>query len=67
MSGKIYEGMNSSLAIDGNDSPEVDTCKCCSVTEEANPWWMLDLKQMFPIQRVIFIGRSSGKLIDLHF
>ena len=60
MSRPVYEGMNSTLAVDGNEIPQPDTCHCCSVTRATNPWWTLDLHIMVPIKRLIFIGRSES-------
>ena len=60
MSTPVYDGMNSTLAVDGNESPKPDTCHCCSVTIATHPWWILDLHMMLPIKRLIFIGRSES-------
>ena len=59
MSVPMWGNTNSTLAIDGDDTPLPHKCKCCSVSEADQPWWTLDLHKMYPIQRLVFVGSSE--------
>ena len=51
-----WSDWNARRAIDLNDGNHPITCQCCSGTRDANAWWKLDLRNMYPIKTIIFIG-----------
>ena len=52
-----WRNWNARRAIDHNDHDRPITCQCCSGTRDANAWWKLDLRNIYPIKEIIFIGR----------
>ena len=67
MSTPMWGNTNSTLAIDGDATPDPNACHCCSVSVASHPWWTIDLHQMYPIRRLIFVGRSGGKYLEQSF
>ncbi|XP_060552444.1 cell death abnormality protein 1-like [Ruditapes philippinarum] len=52
----------SSKAIDGLNNYNIDACKCCSVTADANPpisWWHIDLKRKYIAYGLEIFGREK--------
>ena len=65
---KVFFGYNSTLAIDGQDRYDLDTCNCCSVTGDKHAtsvWWSLDLRKIYPLEEIVFYGRSKRDCYSL--
>ena len=61
-----YQSMDASKAIDFDDKSN-PTCNCCSATYGGDAWWKLDLGDVYPINAVIFVGRTDGIYLCKHF
>ena len=61
-----YQSMDASKAIDFDDRSN-PTCNCCSATYGGDAWWKLDLGDIYPINAVIFVGRTDGIYLCKHF
>jgi len=62
----MWESFKSDLAVDGNTNTQFLISNTCSHTGsgDMNPWWVVDLGQMFDIQGVILFNRGDccGKM-----
>lgn len=57
-----YEGL-AKLAIDGNTDGDFEKAKSTTHTESSeNPWWELDLKQAFPLEKIVIWNRTDNEL-----
>lgn len=67
MSPHLYRDWNASLAIDGDNRTNPDTCYCCAVSFVLGRmlmWWMIDLGMMYPIKLIQFYGRDDGNFFN---
>ncbi|KAA0723996.1 Fucolectin-4 Precursor [Triplophysa tibetana] len=51
-------------AIDGERYGQSDSTHCTSTSYESNPWWRLDLLDIYEIKTVIITARSDGHLAE---
>ncbi|XP_022097591.1 uncharacterized protein LOC110982961 isoform X2 [Acanthaster planci] len=47
----------SSLAVDGNDSPQFADNSCTLTDSERHPWWYVDLGQDYEIDHIVIVNR----------
>ncbi|XP_067293252.1 uncharacterized protein [Pseudorasbora parva] len=47
-------------AVDGNRNSIMDGGSCSQTREERNPWWRVDLREVFAITRVSITNRGDG-------
>ena len=59
-SSRHWRDWTADRAIDFNDSSESESCECCSGSLSRPAWWRIDLRARYPIDKIIFIGRSDG-------
>ena len=52
-------------AVDLNEDTDPNKCNCCAGATYANSWWRLDLGNVYPITKMIFIGRDDSKPVVL--
>ena len=57
-----YRPYSAHYAIDGDERTKPDQCYCCAGASSSPSFWMLDLRKMYLVQGLIFIGRDDGKM-----
>ena len=61
-SSQHWSNWTADKAIDFVESTEAKSCSCCSGSyHEYRPgWWRINLGDTYPIESIVFIGRSDG-------
>lgn len=59
---------NASLAVDGNRDKVFEHTYCSHTKSETRPWWMVDLENVYPVNRIKIVNRSilGERLHDLN-